>query len=115
MSKDGIKFTIDWYEGELPEDWKTHLTVDFGSEDERKKYLYGEWKVEPLNALVLYSKGNRSSMKHLYGTDNVDYVNTSYQDVVSVTRGYRYKEIIIFDDGVKKEDIDIAMDRKWEG
>ena len=113
MNKDNSKFVV-WDLKDLPEDWKTHLTVDFGSEEERKRYLYGEWKVEPLNAVVLYSKGNRSSMKRLYGTDGVHYVNTRYTDVLDIVMGNRYREIIVFDDGVKQEDIDIAMGYKWE-
>uniref|UniRef100_A0AB39AJH9 Uncharacterized protein n=1 Tax=Vibrio phage P018-4 TaxID=3229728 RepID=A0AB39AJH9_9CAUD len=113
MNKDNSKFVV-WDLKDLPEDWKTHLTVDFGSEEERKKYLYGEWKVEPLDALVLYSKGNKSSMKQLFGDGKIHYVNTTRLDVLDIVMGNRYREIIVFDDGVKQEDIDIAMEYKWE-
>ncbi|UZV41216.1 hypothetical protein vBVpaMR16F_150 [Vibrio phage vB_VpaM_R16F] len=114
MNKDNIKFTIDWYEGELPEELNIYKTTDFGSEEERKKFLYGEWKVEPIDALVLYSKGNKSSMRELFGDGKIHYVNTTRLDVLDIVMGNRYKEIIVFDDGVKQEDIDIAMEYKWE-
>lgn len=113
MNKDNTKFVV-WGLKDLPEDWKTHLTVDFGSEEERKRYLYGEWKVEPLDALVLYSKGNKSSMKQLSGEDKIHYVNTTRLDVLDIVMGNRYREIIVFDDEVKQEDIDTAMEYKWE-
>lgn len=114
MKGSDAEFVV-WDLKHLPEDCKIYQTVDFGSEDERKKYLYGEWKVEPLDALVLYSKGNKASMKHLFGEGKIHYVNTTRLAVLDIVMGNRYREIIVFDDGVKQEDIDIAMNYKWEG
>lgn len=97
----------------LPDGFNTHkvLSID---EKERERYLFGEWVMKPLNALVLYSKGNRGNIKHLFGKDFVHYVNTTYSNVADTAQGHRYKEIIIFDDGVKQSDIDVAMKYKWE-
>lgn len=82
---------------------------------ERERCLYGEWKHNPLDALILYTKGNRSEMKHIFGSEGVHCVNTRFSDVEDTVLGNRYKEIIVFDDGVEKKDIDLAMKYKWRG
>lgn len=82
--------------------YKRSVIVDWGHMDEetRKKYLYGEWKVEPVELLVLYSKGNKHSWQAIYGKDNVHYVDTRYSDVKDIVMGHRYKQVIIVDDCV---------------
>lgn len=113
MSEKSIKFK-PWKLEDLPENLNVYKTHDFKSEEERKKYLFGEWAVQPLDAVVLYSKGNHSEIKHLFGSDNVHYVNVNRTSVYDIVTGNRYKHVIIFDDGVKQEDIDVAMKYKWE-
>ena len=113
MIEKPVKFK-PWKVEDLSENLNVYKTHDFKNEEERKKYLFGEWVVQPLDAVVLYSKGNRSEIKHLFGDGNVHYINVKYTAVYDIVAGNRYKQVIIFDDGVKQEDIDVAMTYKWE-
>ena len=114
MSEKPVKFK-HWKVEDLPENLNVYKTHDFKNEEERKKYLFGEWLVQPLDAVVLYSKGNRSDIKYLFGGGGVHYINVNYTtSVYDIVAGNRYKQVIAFDDGVKQEDIYVAMKYKCE-
>lgn len=107
---EGEKFNL-WKINEVDiQNYKKLVVADWGNMDEenRKKLLYGEWKMEPVDLLVLYSKGNKLDMQAIYGKNNVHYVNTKYSDIKDVVQGNRYRQVIVVDGGVSQEDIDIA-------
>jgi hypothetical protein len=64
--------------------------------------------VEPVNAIVLYTKGNRKDKENKYGKESVHYVNTKHSDVRDVIMGNRYESIIVDDKEVSQEDIDMV-------
>ena len=110
MSIDVIKFK-PWKIDEVDiQNYKKLVVADWDnmSKENKDKLLYGEWKMEPVELLVLYSKGNKRSMQAIYGKDNVHYVNTKYSEVKDVIMGHRYKQVIVVDDGVGQDDVDIA-------
>lgn len=78
------------------------------TKEEKDLYLNGEWKMEPVDLIVLYTKGDRKSKQDRYGKDNVHYVNTKRSDVRDVIMGHRYEHIIVDDEGVSQEDIDLV-------
>ena len=53
-----IEEVVRKYE-DLPENLNVYKTHDFKTEEDRKKYLFGEWLVQPLNAVVLYSNSSK--------------------------------------------------------
>ena len=97
---DGVD--VQNYKKLMVEDWENM------DDENRNKHLYGEWKMEPVDLLVLYSKGNKREMQAIYGKDNVHYVNTKLMDVVGCIQGNRYKQVIVVDEGVGQKDVDLC-------
>ncbi len=71
------------------------------------------WEYQPVELLVLYTEGTKGSIKQIYGNTGVHYVNTKRMTLSDTLQGNRYKEILVFDRGVRQEDIELANKSLW--